>query len=164
MKEEVPKAKKQGTTALRDDLPDLIDDIAVSIDTDRPKKSAHDNFDHGRLRATFENYTLSDVVREYRVLMQVLLDVVDQQGTVSISDRDKIIFLVTRAIEEASEVFYQTRQEQNERAQGASGATSCAPGRGRAATRQLYRHCYPRSSQPDGQYPIAGGYTADYDQ
>ena len=116
VKEVVPKAKKQGATALRDDLPDLIDDIAASVDMDRPEQNTHDNFDHGRLRATFENYALSDVVREYRVLMRVLLDVVDQQGTVSISDRDKIIFLVTRAIEEASEVFHQTRQEESEQA------------------------------------------------
>ncbi len=80
VKEDVPKAKQQNATALRDDLPDLIDDIAVSVDTDQPEQKTHDSFDHGRLRATFENYTLSDVVREYRVLMQVLLDVVDEQG------------------------------------------------------------------------------------
>ncbi len=116
VKEEVPKAKKQGTTALRNDLPDLIDDIAVSVDMDQLEQNTHNNFDHGRLRAAFESYTLSDVVREYRVLMQVLLDVVDEQGTVSVSDRDKVIFLITRAIEEAAEVFYQTRQEESEQA------------------------------------------------
>jgi signal transduction histidine kinase len=116
VKEVVPKAKKQGSTALRNDLPDLIDDIALSVDTDQLEQKTHDSFEHGRLRAAFEHYTLADVVREYRVLMQVLLDVVDEQGVVSISDRDKVIFLVLRAIEEASEVFYQTRQEQSEQA------------------------------------------------
>ncbi|MGB3781007.1 MAG: HAMP domain-containing sensor histidine kinase [Tunicatimonas sp.] len=116
VKEDVPKSKQQNATALRDDLPDLIDDIAVSVDTDQPEQNTHNSFDHGRLRAAFENYTLSDVVREYRVLMQVLLDVVDEQGIVSISDRDKVIFLITRAIEGAAEVFYQTRQEESEQA------------------------------------------------
>ncbi len=38
------------------------------------------------------------------------------RGLVSISDRDKVIFLITRAIEEAAEVFYQTRQEESEQA------------------------------------------------
>ncbi len=116
VKEDVPKSKQQNATALRDDLPDLLDDIAVSVDTDQPEQNTHNSFDHGRLRAAFENYALSDVVREYRVLMQVLLDVVDEQGIVSISDRDKVIFLITRAIEEAAEVFYQTRQEESEQA------------------------------------------------
>ncbi len=56
------------------------------------------------------------MVREYRVLMQLLLDVVDEQGFVRVTDRDKVISLVTRAIEEASEVFYQARQVESQQA------------------------------------------------
>lgn len=114
VKKDVPKAKQQDAIALRDDLPHLIDDIAVSADPERPEQDTHNSFDHGLLRAAFDTYTLSDVVREYRVLMQVLLEVIDSQGLVSVSDRDKIIYLVMRAVEKAAEVFHQIRQEDSE--------------------------------------------------
>ena len=115
VKEQVPESKEHGYVALRNDVPDLLNDIADNTDPERMEQDTHESYDHGRLRATFENYSLAHVIREYRILMEVLLEVVDEQGNVSPSDRDKIIYEVTQAIEEASEVFFQDRQDKSER-------------------------------------------------
>ena len=47
--------------------------------------------------------------------MEIILNVIDSEGSVSASDRDKIIYEITQAIEEASEVFFQDRQDKSER-------------------------------------------------
>ena len=113
--EQVPEAKSHGRTALRNDLPDLLEDIAYNVESDRSDQDAHESFDHGRIRAAFANYSLAHVVREYRLLMQVVLETVDTKGNVSVSDRDRIIYEITLAIEEASEVFFRLRQETSEK-------------------------------------------------
>ena len=115
VKEQVPEAKEHDQVALRNDVPDLLDDIANHTDAQRSDQDSHNSYDHGQLRATFENYSLSHVIREYRILMDVLLETIDNQGDVSVSDRDKIIRAVTQAVEIASEVFFQDRQEKSER-------------------------------------------------
>lgn len=111
VKEEVPEAQTHGYVALRNDVPDLLDDIANNIDKKLPHQDTHESYEHGRLRAAFENYSLAHVIREYRVLMRVILETVDIQGNVSVNDRDEIIHAVTQAIEEACEVFFRDRQD-----------------------------------------------------
>ena len=115
VKEQVPEAKEHGYVALRNDMPDLLDDIANNVEAHRSEQDTHESYDHGRLRAAFKNYSLAHVVREYRVMMEVLLTTIDREGSVSISDRDLIIYEVTKAIEEASEVFFQNRQDESEK-------------------------------------------------
>ncbi len=117
VKVEMPEADEHGHVALRNDLPDLLNDIVANTDQQAGDQDAHNSFEHGYLRATFKNYSMAHVVREYRILMDVLLKTIDEQGTVSVSDRDKIIFAVTMAIEEASQIFFRERQQQSEDAQ-----------------------------------------------
>lgn len=112
VKEQVPEAREQGYTALRNNVPDLLEDIAANINTGQAQQDTHESFDHGRLRAAFDNYSLAHVIREYRVLMDVVLETIDAEGTASISDRDQVIKAITQAIEYASEVFFQDRQEE----------------------------------------------------
>lgn len=115
VKAQVPEAKVHGYVALRNDVPDLLEDIANNVEARRSEQDTHESYDHGRLRAAFKNYSLAHVIREYRVLMEVLLETIDEAGNVSVSDRDQIIHAVTQAIEEASEVFFRHRQEESER-------------------------------------------------
>ena len=119
VKQQLPEAQGRRTVALRDDLPDLLDDIADRVELGHDYNT-HESFDHGKIRASFDNYSLAHVVREYRILMEVVLQMIDAEGDVSISDRDKIIYEITQAIEEASEVFFQDRQDKSEQGKEAA--------------------------------------------
>ena len=112
VKKEVPEAKKHDLVALQNDVPDLLDDIAADLDNQQDDQDTHDDIEHGKLRADFDNYSLSHVIREYRLLLRTMLSVVDEQGPVQPAERDQIIFLITLAIEQAAEVFFQTRQQE----------------------------------------------------
>ena len=116
VKQQLPEANEQDYVALRNDIPDLLEDIAHNVDATQDQDT-HESFDHGRIRATFENYSLAHVIREYRILLKVVLQFIDSKGNVSTSDRDEIIYEVTKAIEEASEVFFRLRQEKSEKGQ-----------------------------------------------
>ena len=115
VKEQMPEARDQGYVALRDDVPDLLEDIAANTGTGHSDQDTHESFNHGRIRAAFDNYSLAHVIREYRVLMDVVLEAIDAEGVASISDRDQVIKAITQAIEQASEVFFQDRQGESKR-------------------------------------------------
>ena len=117
VKQQIPEASKQDYVALRNDVPDLLEDIIYDLDDRQPDQDTHESFDHGRIRAAFEDYSLAHVIREYRILLKVILQSVDTHGSVAIAERDKIIYEVTQAIEEASEVFFRLRQEKTQKGQ-----------------------------------------------
>ncbi len=112
VKKQVDGAKGQTTPALRNDVPDLLEEIITILDEDTPQESLHESVDHGRLRAAIKGYTLSHVIREYRLLLQVIFETVDQVGAIKPSERNKIIFTVTSAIEHASQAFFEIRQDE----------------------------------------------------
>ena len=112
IKKEVPEAKKHDLVALQNDVPDLLDDIAADLDAQQVDQDTHDDIEHGKLRADFDNYSLSHVIREYRLLLRTILSVIDEHSPIQLEERDKIIFLITLAIEQAAEVFFQTRQQE----------------------------------------------------
>ncbi len=112
VKAQIPGAKGQTTPALRNDVPDLLEEIITILDENTPKESLHESIDHGRLRAAIQGYTLSQVIKEYRLLLQIIFDFIDPLCPIPPIDRNKIIFTVTSAIEHASQAFFEIRQEQ----------------------------------------------------
>lgn len=85
---EIPAAKTSSNLALRNQLPNVLDDIAdilkrhqgfLNIAKDEKYEEIIKNsLDHGRHRATTSNYTVKQILKEYvifhRVLTELLLD------------------------------------------------------------------------------------------
>ncbi|WPP48801.1 sensor histidine kinase [Catalinimonas niigatensis] len=112
VKEQIPAAKGQSTPALRNDVPDLLEEIITILDETTPKESLHESIDHGRLRATVQGYKLSHVIKEYYLLQQVIFAIIDKEGSILPKERNKILTAVAYAIEHASQAFYEIRQEE----------------------------------------------------
>ncbi len=111
VKQQISGAQGQTTPALRNDVPDLLEEMITILDEDTPKEYLHESVDHGRLRAAMQGYTLSHVVKEYRLLLQVVFASIDQVCPIEPSDRNKIITTVISAIEHAAQAFFEMRQE-----------------------------------------------------
>ena len=122
VREQIAGAEHLETLALQNDMPDLLDDIVTSLDESTPKTITHESIDHGKIRATVENYTLSQVIREYCLLLKVVLYFADERTQVQPKERDTIIYAVTNSIEQASEAFFQLRKEEDHNAKQAAEA------------------------------------------
>lgn len=112
VKEQVPGAEGQTTPALRNDVPDLLEEIITILDEKTDKESLHESVDHGRLRAAIQGYKLAHVIKEYTLLLQVIFEFIDREGSIQPKERNKIIATVASAIEHASQAFFETRQEE----------------------------------------------------
>lgn len=123
VKQQVVGAQGQTTPALRNDVPDLLEEIITILDEETEQESLHESVDHGRLRATIDGYTLSHVIREYRLLLQVIFETIDQVSTIQPVERNKIISTITSAIEHASQAFYEIRQDEEIKAKQEAEAT-----------------------------------------
>ena len=122
VRDQIAGAEHLETLALQNDMPDLLDDIVASLDESTPQTITHESIDHGRIRATVENYTLSQVIREYCLLLKVVLSFADERTQVLPKERDTIIYGVTTSIEQASEAFFQLRKEEDLNAKQAAEA------------------------------------------
>lgn len=122
VREQISGAEELETLALQDDIPDLLDDLAAGLDESSPATVTHESIDHGRMRAKFETYTLSQMIREYRLLLQVVLSFADERIQITPKARNKIIRGITLAMEQAAEAFLQIRQEEDGNAKRAAEA------------------------------------------
>lgn len=123
VKQQISVAQGQTTPALRNDVPDLLEEMITILDEDTPKECLHESVDHGRLRAAMQGYTLSHVVREYRLLLQVVFDTIDPVCPIEPLDRNKIITTVISAVEHAAQAFFEMRQEKEVKAKQQAEAT-----------------------------------------
>ncbi|PTX42510.1 histidine kinase [Christiangramia gaetbulicola] len=84
VKEEIPASNISSDLALRNQLPNVLEDIADIIDRydefseiEKNKKYEaiiKNSFDHGRHRATTSHYTLQQILREYVIFHKVLTE------------------------------------------------------------------------------------------
>jgi len=81
---ELPAARMQTSFALRDHLPSLLknlaDTLTKEVDPDLVQETAEIGRDHGSQRATLEEYSLNQVLVEYRLLRQVIFEVLSEHG------------------------------------------------------------------------------------
>jgi PAS domain S-box-containing protein len=87
----VPAASREEPAALRDSIPAIVEQLASELTTGE----LHDlSFaeKHGNERALRGEYTVEQVVREYQVLEQVLLDELERDETLDRTTRDDLRF------------------------------------------------------------------------
>ncbi len=85
-REVFPAATDKSRTAIRDHLPQLTDALCDVIETGIFEKPKELGKIHGRQRFSFGDYTLSQVLDEYWLLKNVVLDELEQTNEFSIPD------------------------------------------------------------------------------
>ncbi len=106
----MPIIKKYEKSAIQNSVPDLIDAIVKNLDSEDIYQIKYNSRMHGYQRASFKNYSLRHIVKEYNYLKAEILHCLDQNQVLSPKDRDAIIFVMDQAIEQATETFHIAKQ------------------------------------------------------
>lgn len=90
----VAAAKVQTRLALRDSLPEFLNQLVVTLECENPKEQAATNAEiareHGEDRAQQPEYTLEEVIFEYHILREVVIKHLEAAGAID-SESSKII-------------------------------------------------------------------------
>jgi len=116
VKEEIPESDAHQKYSVRNNIPILIDDLCELLENGKYTSRLHSSKDHGEKRSDFGNYSLMHVIREYRILKQVIFEMLDEKGDIVQRERNAIMFVIDQAIEQAGEAFFNTRQDEKENA------------------------------------------------
>ena len=100
--EEIPESDAHQKYSVRNSIPSLIDDLCELLENGKYTSRLHSSKDHGEKRSDFDNYSLMHVIREYRILKQVIFDLLDEKGKVGQESRNAIMFVIDQAIEQAT--------------------------------------------------------------
>jgi signal transduction histidine kinase len=110
-------AKEKDRTAIRNTIPALFDRIIQTLSKKPPKRTANLEKEldvakeHGEQRAKLQDYTLDQVVHEYQLLRQVILEVLETEELLEKLDRDVILDAISLAERKATLEFSTIRQE-----------------------------------------------------
>lgn len=103
---ELPAAPRQSTAALRDSVPEFLHALARTLGGLPPKDElAEIEGTHARQRAGLSGYTLRQVLREYMILRDTLLEVLARDAYLTDAVRAKIIRAVDDAQVETATAF-----------------------------------------------------------
>lgn len=113
-RQRVPAAKAEASPALRDSLPDMLDEVASTLAQPVPQQAlgAREHAlgrKHGRERAMLSAYSLEQVIHEYQLLRQVLFEVLEEEGPLSANDRDVLLDAVQVGVRNAASEFSRQR-------------------------------------------------------
>lgn len=116
VRESITSAPSKSVLALRNQIPDLLENLVFNI-------SPHANISsfagagkigksHGGQRAGLLDYTCSQVLLEYRMLRQVIFEVLEETKLLTFEIRDIILNVLDEGIEKAIEQFSLVRSEE----------------------------------------------------
>lgn len=87
----VEAAKAQSRLALRDSLPEFIDELVETLRSEKPKSEIKQTtevaLEHAEDRANQPEYSLDEVIAEYHLLRVVIIESIDMQGPVDLQTR-----------------------------------------------------------------------------
>ena len=110
VRKEIPVAREHDLPILRNNVPDLIEALVDALRSDDARNMVYQSDSHGKERAEETNYSLVQVLHEYRLLKEVLFNVIDEHGdNIDTRERDGIMFAIDQAMEQATGVFYEER-------------------------------------------------------
>lgn len=117
VKEKIPEARKHDYPIIRNNVPFLLDALGNALKSDDARKIVYRIEEHGKERALETDYSLVQVLHEYRLLKGVIFTLLDEQGEeIEIRERDGIMFAIDQAMEQATSVFYKERTRETEEA------------------------------------------------
>lgn len=109
--EEMPIINKYEKSAIENSVPDLLKAIINNLQSDDQSEVKHSSQEHGHQRASFKNYSLRHIIREYNLLKAEILHLLDEHELTKPKERDAIMYVIDQAIEQAAEIFYIVKQD-----------------------------------------------------
>lgn len=110
VKEEIPAAREHGMPILKNNVPYLLDALTNALESDDARNVVYRSESHGKERAQETNYSLVQILQEYRLLKEVIFTILDEHGdNIETRMRDGIMFAIDQAMEQATSVFYSER-------------------------------------------------------
>jgi signal transduction histidine kinase/CheY-like chemotaxis protein len=105
-RKKVTAAEEQSRLALRDSLPQFIDQLSCTLEADDPSEEADANAEvareHGEDRAAQEEYNLDQVIYEYQLLRGVINRRLDLMATVTNEIRHLVHDYIDRGVRKAA--------------------------------------------------------------
>lgn len=120
---EIKASNHQETTALRDSLPEFLEQLAVTLSENKSTKNKIlSNKDensrlgkkHGTERAGSINYTLDQLILEYHILRQVLRNVLEEETPLTPEENEVIVSSIEQTVNDAATQFSETLKDLQE--------------------------------------------------
>lgn len=125
VRKEIIGAGMSDSVALRDHLPELLDDIAAIFEekeaegfnhkTDKYERTFEKNKVHGQLRAATENYSIDQVILEYFILHRIITEKLQNQDLLTINIGNLLKYILERTVMQASAAFSISIQEMQDK-------------------------------------------------
>jgi signal transduction histidine kinase len=105
VRQEVPSAGREPQPILINTLPAIIDQLAEALAADHPRRSATEGstlaHEHGGERVRLTHFRLDDLITEYKILRQVIFEVLEEDGPIRREERHILNVSLDQAIMEA---------------------------------------------------------------
>jgi PAS domain S-box-containing protein len=113
-------AKDKSDLAIIDSLPDLLDEMIRLLSSLTPEKEFNARkdimaFQHGIERSHFIDYTVDQVIWEYNVLRNTIMEVVDPDGNLTLKQSKWLWDTIFVSIRNAIKAFSKIRQEEKQK-------------------------------------------------
>lgn len=109
VRERILPAQRERTPVLIDTLPAFLNFLAQALSSQHPRTSASEGNsvpeEHGGERARVTRFRLEDVMQEYQLLRDVLLEVLSEDGPLEEPAREVIMKSLDKAISEACAAY-----------------------------------------------------------
>ena len=120
-RDEVSASIHQDSLVLQDSLPQYLDQLMNELSTKIERTPARINADkvksdrigkqHGRERAGYADYSMSQLIFEYHILRQVIFRVLEEEAPLDMRERDIIIDSIEQAVNDAATQFAETLRD-----------------------------------------------------
>lgn len=120
-RDEISASMHHDSLILQNSLPQYLDFLITELSTTIDRTSARIKADkvesdrigrqHGRERAGYADYSITQLIFEYHILRQVVFQVLEEEAPLSIRERDIIISSIEQAVNDAATQFSQTLSE-----------------------------------------------------
>jgi PAS domain S-box-containing protein len=115
----LPGADKAERLVLLDGMPDILDELVLSLAHGGPaspcEQNSHNASHHGRQRAAATDFSLEQVLAEYELMRQVLFEVLEAKAPLSVEEREALLIRVERRVRISAREFVRVRDEERER-------------------------------------------------
>jgi signal transduction histidine kinase len=114
---EVPAAGATDKLSLLDSLPQFLEELARTLESPKSSEQADTNAEvaceHGEERASLQGYTLSQVIYEYQILRDCLVEFLDLESSLTSDARHILHSFIDRGIGKAAARFAELQELAN---------------------------------------------------
>lgn len=115
--DEIPAAKTKPGIQIRDGLPIFLDKLCIALTPESFKSNSQNEVKeisqhHGKQRANLEGYSLVQMLQEYQILREVIINALEGHGKITNDEQDIIFSSIEQGMLEASQQFEMLSQRE----------------------------------------------------